>query len=341
MQELFKSALDRIQADEALVSRTEARLRQELAPGRVPNNFMKGRIYQMRKFAIAACLAVLLIGGGFVYATPTSYMCVDINPSIELGINAFDKVISVEALNEDGQAVLDELGRIKGMNLDAAVELIVDEAIDQEFIEENDASFVQLTAVTDDEDKASRLLKGAEEGTQAALDKNEAQAEVGQAAISQARAAEAKAYGISPGKLNLLQKLWVAQGNEIPADADREELEEIFAEMLEMENDDTDGVYAEGSVKDIMKAIKAERGKGNPNLQAFEDDADDDDDDDVTPVQGKATAPGQLKKNNGEVQDQNQILLPNGKVKKNGQAGLGDDSDDSDDDEEEEDDDED
>jgi len=338
VQELFKSALDRIKADEALVSRTEARLRQELAPGRVPNNFMKGRIYQMRKFAIAACLAVLLIGGGFVYATPTSYICVDINPSIEVGINAFDKVISVEALNEDGQAVLDELGRIKGMKLDAAVELIVDEAIDQGYIEESDASFVQLTAVTDDEDKASRLLKDAEEGTRAALDENEAQAEVGQAAISQARAAEAKAYGISPGKLNLLQKLWVAQGNEIPADADREELEEIFAEMLEMENDDTDGVYAEGSVKDIMKAIKAERGKGNPNLQTSDDDADDDDDDDVTPGQGKATAPGQLKKNNGEVQDQNQILLPNGKVKKNGPAGLGDDTDD---DEEEEDDDED
>lgn len=335
MQELFKSALDRIKADEALVSRTEARLRQEVAPGRVPNNFMKGRIYQMRKFAIAACLAVLLIGGGFVYATPTSYMCVDINPSIELGINAFDKVISVEALNEDGQAVLDELGRIKGMNLDAAVELIVDEAIDQEFIEENDDSFVQLTAVTDDEDKASRLLKDAAEGTQAALDENEALAEVGQAAISQARAAEAKAYGISPGKLNLLQKLWVAQGNEIPADADREELEEIFAEMLEMENDATDGVYAEGSVKDIMKAIQAERGKGNPNLQASDDDADDDGDDDVTPGQGKTAAPGQLKKNNGEVQDQNQILLPNGKVKKNGQAGLGDDTDDDEEEEEE------
>lgn len=325
MQRQFKLALDRIQADDTLVSRTEARLRKELAGVNGPTTFMKGRIYEMKKFAIAACLAVLLIGGGFVYATPTSYLCVDINPSIELGINAFNKVISVEAMNDDGQAVLDELGRIKGMNLDDAVKLIVDEAVAQDFIDTGDESFIELTAVTDDEEKADKLLKNADKGTREALDENETEAEVGQSAVSHARRDAAKAAGISPGKLNLLQKLWLAQDedNQIPTDADKEDLADIYDEILEMENDDTDKAYADGSVKDIMKAIKQIRVEDKAEL-ADEGDADDDDDDDVTPGQGKATAPGQLKKLNVETDDENALLLPNGKEKKNGKGGVED-----------------
>jgi len=341
MKERFKSALERIEADEALVSRTHARMKMELARGQAPTNFVKGRIYAMKKFAIAACLALLLIGGGFVWATPTSYMCVDINPSIELGLNTFDQVVRVKALNDDGQAVLDELGKIKGMDLDDAVELIVDGAIDQGFMKESDEDsyFVQLTAVSDDDKKAAKLLKDAGEGTKKGLDENETEADVSQAAISHARRDAANDYGISPGKLNLLQKLWEAQGNEIPADADDKDLAGIFEEILALENEDLedDPPYAEGKVKDIMKAIKEERGKGNPNLTV--QDSDDEDDDDVTPGKGKAAAPGQLKKMNGSTDDDQVVYLPNGKVKKNGQGVWGiDDNGDNDDDDDENDD---
>ncbi len=332
MQRQIKSALDRIEADEALVSRTEARLRKELAGVNSPTTFVKGRICEMKKFALAACLAVLLIGGGFVYATPTSYMYVDINPSIELGINGFDKVVSVEAMNDDGQAVLNELGRIKGMKLDDAVKLIVDEAVAQDFIAAGDSSFVELTAVTDNDKKAGKLLKYADQGTKEALEENEAEAEIGQAAVSHARCDAAKAAGISPGKLNLLQKLWLAQGNEIAEDADQEALEDIYEEILELENEDMDGdpLYKDGSVKDIMKAIKKIKVEDQADLK---DDHDaDDDDDDVTPGHGKAKAPGQLKKSNIENDDQQTVYLPNGKIKKNAHGNAGQDIDDDDDD---------
>lgn len=325
MHRQFKSALDRIEADDALVSRTDARLRKELAEVNNPTTFMKGRIYAMKKFAIAACLAVLLIGGGFVYATPTSYMSVDINPSIELGINALGRVVSVEALNDDGQVVLDELGSIKGKKLDSAVKLIVDAAVDEGFIEEDDTSFIELTAVTDDEEKAAKLLRDADKGTKEALDENETEAEVGQSAISHARRDAAKAAGISPGKLNLLQKLWIAQGNEIDPEADADELQDVFDEILDQENEelDDDPLYKDGSVKDIMKAIKKIRMEDKADLQE-EGDADDDADDDVTPGQGKANAPGQIKKLNTDTEQENGLLLPNGKEKKNGKVEVQD-----------------
>ena len=50
-------------------------------------------------------LTVTLWGGTWLYFTPTMEISVDINPSIELGVNRFDRVISVDGYNEDGQAL--------------------------------------------------------------------------------------------------------------------------------------------------------------------------------------------------------------------------------------------
>ena len=279
----------------------------------------------MRKWAIAACLALLLIGGGFAYSTPTSYLCVDINPSIELGINPLGRVISATALNDDGDTILAKLD-VVGMKVDRAVDRIVEAAVDEGYIEEDDSSFVELTAVTDDEGKAGKLLKDAEKGTNEALARKEAKAQVGQEAISQARAEEAKALGISPGRMNLFQKWWEAE-NETAATAD--DMEEI-AELAEDNMD-----Y---SVKQIQQEIKSIRGKGNPNLKV--QDRDDDDDDDATPGKGKDAARGQLKKMNGSADDDQVVYLPNGKIKKNGQGPWANNQDDNDDDDEDDDDDE-
>lgn len=63
------------------------------------------------KYALAAiCIFLLLGAGGYsVYWQPVSYISIDVNPSVELGINRFDRVVSANAYNEDGQAVLQHL----------------------------------------------------------------------------------------------------------------------------------------------------------------------------------------------------------------------------------------
>jgi len=63
------------------------------------------------KYVLAAvCLFLLLGAGGYaVYRQPVSYISIDVNPSVELGINRFDRVVSANAYNEDGQTVLQHL----------------------------------------------------------------------------------------------------------------------------------------------------------------------------------------------------------------------------------------
>lgn len=63
----------------------------------------------------AACCLLLLLGAGLgakVFFTPVSAISVDINPSLELNVNCFDRVISVEGYNQDGKALAQELNLV-------------------------------------------------------------------------------------------------------------------------------------------------------------------------------------------------------------------------------------
>lgn len=308
MKERFKSALDGIEADEALVSKTEARLRNELAQGQHSRTrSMKGSMYNMKKFAIAACMALLFIGSGFAYATPASYLSVDINPSVELGINTFGLVVSAEALNKDGEDVLSGID-VKGTKAKKAVNIIVDAATDKGYLKDDGSSVVLITAADDDKEKADKLTREAEEGTKDALAENGTSAEVSQAVISQARRDAAIEADISPGKMNLIQKLWEATENDGVAATEDDFTKDVIFDFAKAEFGESDKTYAESSVKDIMKAIKDAR------IDAADEDASAEADADA-PGEGKATAPGQLKKDIVNTGDQNSTTLPNGKIK--------------------------
>jgi hypothetical protein len=96
----IKTAFDGIRAEETLKASTMAFLQGEIQKKRTA----------VRRFAVAlASVAVMILSGAFsynLYFTPSAYVDVDVNPSIGLTLNRFDRVIGVEAYNDDGAAVL-------------------------------------------------------------------------------------------------------------------------------------------------------------------------------------------------------------------------------------------
>lgn len=80
---------------------------------------------------IAACLAVMLLGGGLFYQRANavaSVVSLDVNPSIELKVNRSEKVLVCTPLNEDAKAILADMSNgadLKGAKLDVAVNAIV------------------------------------------------------------------------------------------------------------------------------------------------------------------------------------------------------------------------
>lgn len=161
-----------------------------------------------KKLPGLVALALILIGstGVYAYQKPVSFVSLDINPSIELGVNVFDVVVSAEGYNTDGETVLKDL-EVEGESLEDAVNEIIDAAILEGYVLEDGSSVISITTETDDKELSEELVEAAEEGVENALEENETEAEVEKDNIALERRDEARELGITPGKLNLIQKL--------------------------------------------------------------------------------------------------------------------------------------
>lgn len=120
MNNRIKEAFDQVRADENLKNRTKAYLAQK-AKDSAGSARRSPWLYAA---AVCACLLFMLIGGPLLYFTPTSVISIDINPSLELNVNRFDRVISVNALNADGQSLAAAVD-LKNKNYIAALEQIL------------------------------------------------------------------------------------------------------------------------------------------------------------------------------------------------------------------------
>jgi hypothetical protein len=172
------------------------------------NNILGG-IIMKKKIALALSAGVIfsLAGGTYAYAkTPVAYVSMDINPSVELGVNAFDTVVSVEAYNEDGKNVLEGTNLVNS-KIDDAVSAVVTNAINKAYIKEDGSSAIEITTATDKEKVADELEKELKEKVDKTLEGNNKEAKVETENVALARRDEARKLGITPGKLNLIQKL--------------------------------------------------------------------------------------------------------------------------------------
>lgn len=121
MDKRLREAFDRIHAEEALKEHTKAFLARKTRGYRQPAlSAFPGLL------PAAVCLILLLAGwnGGRVYMTPASFISIDVNPSLELGINRFDRVVSVKGYNEDGNRLAASLD-IRFMEYTKALEQVM------------------------------------------------------------------------------------------------------------------------------------------------------------------------------------------------------------------------
>jgi len=119
MERKLKEIFDQVQAEEELKEQTKAFLRKKT------KGYTKGKSANYRHFVPAlTCLLFVLFGGHWFYFTPTVEISIDVNPSIELGINRFDKVVSVDSYNDDGQELVDSLD-VKYMDYAEAMDQIL------------------------------------------------------------------------------------------------------------------------------------------------------------------------------------------------------------------------
>ena len=138
----FQKSMSGVRATEELKKNTLQYLKeqQEKKAGARPRLIIR--------YAIAAVCLLLLLGTGSysVYRKPVSYISIDVNPSIELGINCFDMVVSAEAYNEDGQNILQHVS-VKNISYIQAINKLLADESDQLYLQ--DDSLLVFTVISD------------------------------------------------------------------------------------------------------------------------------------------------------------------------------------------------
>ncbi|MDE5587957.1 MAG: hypothetical protein K2J60_02295 [Acetatifactor sp.] len=151
----IRESLSRIRATEDLKKHTlEYLLKQQ----EKKSGFKQHPVF---KYALAAiCMLLLLGAGGYsVYRQPVSYISIDVNPSVELEINRFGRVVSTNAYNEDGQTVLQHLSLNNIPYVQAINELLAEES-SSGFLKED--SLLVFTVISDQDASIMEELSAAE-----------------------------------------------------------------------------------------------------------------------------------------------------------------------------------
>lgn len=151
MNERIKNAFDSIKAEDELKEKTLDYIAAK-ADAHPRRSFPAARLVPM-----LACLVLVILAGGWAWFSPSATISVDINPSLELGVNRFDKVVYVIGWNDDGRELASSLD-LKYMDYDKALEQIMDSEEISSLLSGD--GVMTVAVVGDNETQCGRLLSG-------------------------------------------------------------------------------------------------------------------------------------------------------------------------------------
>ena len=197
----------------------------------------------LRVLALVALLnlflsALLVVGlsGYQAYFTPTSAISIDINPSVELEINRFDRVITVEGLNDDGTALAAELN-VRFLSYDDALEqIIASDAIQQCLA---DDGVLSIVVSGDNEVQQQEILSCARRCTSG---ESNAHCYAG----SSEDLAEAQALGLPLGKYHAYEELHALDPSITPEEAADMTMRELRDRIDACQDGDEEESYGGG-----------------------------------------------------------------------------------------------
>lgn len=148
-QNLIQKSMENIQATEEMKQNTLRYLEAQQMK-RNHSIFQRSSHIALRYIMAVLCICLLVgVGGYSVYHRPVSYISIDVNPSIELAINRFDKVVSAKGYNADGQDILKHVS-LKNIPYMQAIDRLVQDAYYSRFL--NRDSPLVFTVISDHSD---------------------------------------------------------------------------------------------------------------------------------------------------------------------------------------------
>ncbi len=209
-------------------------------PGQVIQLTMtKVNVVKRLTMLAASAAAVLILGiGTWAYASPYSYVSLDVNPSIEYIVNRFDRVLRVNAVNDDGEEILKEINlkELRNRSIQDALARTVEQFQESGYFSGQEAGGIVIATSAQNPEKAEELAVELQSTIQEEIVEQKDNVTVETFSVPKERVEKARELGVTPGKLNLVEKLQVSASDE-----DNIDLEE----------------WLNKPVKDIMKATNS------------------------------------------------------------------------------------
>lgn len=252
MRDRLQNAFHYVQAEEELKAKTLAAIAR------------KAPLRRFRPLLLAAACFALLLGlsaGLVLFFTPVSTVSVDINPSLELSVNRFDRVIGVTPYNAEGEA-LNESTSLLFSDYSQAVRRLLAAPEMQAYLEKGES--LSVFVACDDPQRTSRMLSDLEECTRG----SGAHCHAG----SMEHSSEAHSAGLSCGKYAAYLE-WRAldpsvtpeQVQEMTMREIRERIRELAGGNASASSSSESGGKGHGNGKDHGSGTGHGKGKGHRN----------------------------------------------------------------------------
>lgn len=234
----LQEAFDAVQAEDGLKVCTADAVVQALRKEAKPRR--RGR--RISVLALAFCLLLVAgIGGHHLYFTPTTVLSIDINPSLEMDINRFDRVIALNGYNNDGAALAEALD-VNNMHYNEAIDtLMANDTIEECLARGEELSIAVVQADADERAQSDAVLDYVSNCTA-----HHANAHCYTIQSSDAQMDDAHNAGLSCGKYHMYETLLAYDATLTPEEVQQMTMRELRALLAQYEGDD--GAAAANSV---------------------------------------------------------------------------------------------
>jgi hypothetical protein len=124
-----------------------------------PTPFAPRRGWRFQRIAASfslALLGLLSVFGYWLQTAPVATVTIDFNPSVELVVNAFHRVIEVRAENPDGQRLIQQL-EYKNRSLSEVITTVYDAGVNEGFIVQNQLQYFLVGLIGEDAAAETKL----------------------------------------------------------------------------------------------------------------------------------------------------------------------------------------
>lgn len=151
MSNRIQHAFDQIHADERLKQDTMAAVNRRAYQNTKRRNFL------FRPIPVVCSLLIVSMIGLASYFTPISAISIDINPSIELKLNAYNRVIQTTAYGPQAEQVLSSLDLINHTYTDAISQMMESNEMAKYLTNDTDVS---VTVLSPNQQKYEEITQG-------------------------------------------------------------------------------------------------------------------------------------------------------------------------------------